>query len=376
MKKVIIAAPNYYTSVFQVGSHHYARAFEKLGYQVAYISDPISPLHKLFSNSNSLNERERIYNANGFWEGNIWYYVPKALITPQNKPLLSSKFILDHWYQTAKVSLVNLLKLNGFENVDILWFDSPLFHFLLDEISHQNSILRLADDSKGLGASEAHFKKELEIGSKVNRVVYTAQTLFKTYNKINDKSKMFYMPNGINLKDFENSSNAVPDNLYDIPEPRVLYIGAIDQWFNIDLVYDSALAYPEYNFVLIGKYHIPIDKLLALENIHFLGTVPHDRIYAYLHNCSIGIIPFKQNDFVESIHPLKLYEYLAYDLKVVSMKWKELEQFQDYCLLANTEDEFIELLSSDKEFNKKDIDLFLSNCNWVNKLEKILYFQN
>ena len=60
-KKVLMAVANYYTSPFQVGSHHYARAFEKLGYEVLFISNPISPIHKIFANSNELKERERIY---------------------------------------------------------------------------------------------------------------------------------------------------------------------------------------------------------------------------------------------------------------------------------------------------------------------------
>jgi len=59
-KKVLMAVANYYTSPFQVGSHHYARAFEKLGYEVLFISNPISPIHKIFANSNEQKERERI----------------------------------------------------------------------------------------------------------------------------------------------------------------------------------------------------------------------------------------------------------------------------------------------------------------------------
>ena len=66
-KKVLMAVSNYYTSVFQVGSHHYARAFSKLGYEVAFISFPISPFHKLVSkNTQELLDRETIYKNNGF----------------------------------------------------------------------------------------------------------------------------------------------------------------------------------------------------------------------------------------------------------------------------------------------------------------------
>ena len=46
-KKILMAVANYYTSSFQVGSHHFARTFEKIGYQVLFISNPISPIHTL-----------------------------------------------------------------------------------------------------------------------------------------------------------------------------------------------------------------------------------------------------------------------------------------------------------------------------------------
>jgi hypothetical protein len=372
MKKVIIAAPNYFTSEFQVGSHHYAKAFEELGYQVAYISDPISLLHQLFAKNTSLATREQICNAGGFWEGNIWYYVPKTLISPQNKTFLSSDFIMNNWYKLTTLSLSSVLQENGFSSVDVLWFDSPLFYFLLDEVSHKHSILRLADDSRGLGTSSVHFNKEIDIGNIVDTIIYTSKVLFKTYNKIIDKSKMLYVPNGINLESFKNCNSDIPDDLCNIPEPRVIYVGAIDKWFDTDLVYASALAYPEYNFILVGKCHISIAKLLKLKNIHFLGTIPHEKVCYYLHSCSIGIIPFKQNNFIESIHPLKLYEYLACDLKVVSMKWKELKQFQKYCYLADSSSDFIKFLSSENIFNQDEIKTFLQKSSWINKLKMIL----
>ena len=152
MKKIVMAVTNYYTSPFQVGSHHYARAFEKLGYEVLFISNPISPIHKLFANNEQLEERERIHDLAGEKVGNITYYVPKTLFTPQNKPLLSSKFILDHWYQFSYPNILNYIKEKSFDSVDILWFDSPLFAFLLDKIEYKHSILRLADYSKGFGS--------------------------------------------------------------------------------------------------------------------------------------------------------------------------------------------------------------------------------
>ncbi|MBF0984523.1 MAG: glycosyl transferase, partial [Campylobacter sp.] len=236
-KKVLMAVANYYTSPFQVGSHHYARAFEKLGYEVLFISNPISPIHKIFANSSELKERERIYKKGGESAGGIFYYVPHSLFTPQNKPFLSSNFVLNNWQNFTCPNLLNFIKKQGFGEVDILWFDSPLFGFLLDTITYKKSILRIADYSKGFGAvSDAQFNAEINIANKVDAVIYTAKNLKEKYDQIKDKSKMKYVPNGIDLDFFKAADRSLPQELEDIPEPRVIYVGAIHDWFDVDLV--------------------------------------------------------------------------------------------------------------------------------------------
>jgi len=371
LKKVIIVAPNYYTSVFQVGSHHYARAFEKMGYQVAYISAPISPLHKLFSNSEVLAEREHIHSAGGFWEGSIWYYVPKAFITPQNKPLLSSKSILNHWHKTAKISLTEILKQNGFEKVDILWFDSPLFSFLMDKISHTKSILRLADYSKGLGASDMHYDAEVSLGQNTDTIVFTAKSIAKQYPKLKNYN-MLYIPNGIDSEHFITCNKELPIEYKSIPSPRAIYVGAIEEWFDIDLVYKSAVANPEFSFVLIGKSGINLVALEKLKNVFILGTRPYNTVCNYLYFSDIGMIPFKKNEFTHTINPLKVYEYLASGLNVVSVNLAELICMKEFCNLAEDDHQFIEMISHTKQIDSQKIDTFLSENDWLEKLKIIL----
>ena len=54
-EKVLICAMNYYDSPFRVGSQHYAYNFRKLGYEVAYISKPLTPWHLVL-----IKDRERV----------------------------------------------------------------------------------------------------------------------------------------------------------------------------------------------------------------------------------------------------------------------------------------------------------------------------
>lgn len=375
MKKIIICTYNYFTANYQVGSHNYAKAFAKLGYKVAFISNPISPLHFAFANNGDLKKREEIHSNGGVWQDNIWYYVPKTLLTPQNKPILSSEYIFENWYKFAKVDLPDVLIENGFDKVDILWIESPLFSFMLDNQKYDKSILRLADFSKGFNGSwNLIYKKEIEIANKVDKVIYTAKKLKSLYKEIDD-NKMHYMPNGIDLDFVSIADKSMPIEFENMNATRVIYIGLIDYWFNADLLYDSASNYPDYDFIIIGDIKIDITKFKSCKNIYFLGAKEHDEISKYLANSDIGIIPFIKSDFVDSINPIKLYEYAAYELKIVSTSWQEIEPLSQLFSICRTKEEFIKSLSNVEIQNKDKIKSWLEEQDWKLKAKEAITFE-
>ncbi|NCB13025.1 MAG: glycosyltransferase [Erysipelotrichia bacterium] len=369
-KKVLMAVANYYTSPFQVGSHHFARAFEKLGFEVLFISNPISPIHKIFANTDELKERERINKVNGERVGHIIHYVPNALFTPQNKPLLSSKFVIKNWYKFTTPYLLDFIKEKGFDDVDILWFDSPMFGFLLDNIKYKKSILRIADYSKGFSAvSQNQFEQEIEIANRVDKVIYSAKNLKDKYLEIKDKSKMQYVSNGIDLEFFEKADKTFPKEFKNIPEPRVIYIGAIHEWFDVELVYYCAKNLPTHSFIIIGPEQKDLSKLRTLNNIYILGAKPYNQVPQFLSHSQVGIIPFDVANYPElinSVNPLKMYEYLACGLQVVSTKWEQIEDMSDYVNLVDTKEEFLKAIINNEH---KEIDL--SKYLWRGRLESI-----
>lgn len=372
-----MAVTNYYTSPFQVGSHHYARAFEKLGYEVLFISNPISPIHKIFANNEQLTERERIHNLGGESIGNITYYVPKTLFTPQNKPLLSSKFVLGYWYKFSYPNILQYIKDKGFNSVDILWFDSPMFSFLLDKVESKNSILRLADYSKGFNSvSDNQYHAEMEIANRVDTVIYSAKNLKEKYKDIRDKTKMHYISNGVDLTFIQKSDKSLPHEYADIPSPRAVYIGALHEWFDVDLVYETAKSLPKYSFVIIGPVECDLSRLENLNNVYILGKKPHERIAQFLFNADVGIIPFDtitHKELVESINPLKLYEYFACGLPVVSMNWHQLEDLNSPAYLCDTVDAFIDAIKKASTYS--DVNTFkefAKDSDWIKRVNTVL----
>ena len=143
-KKILIAASNYWNSPYQVGSHHYARVFAKNGWDVLFVSDPISPIHFLARRNEQLKERYKIYK--GLYKNdirNIETYVPMALITPNEKPVFNTRFVAEHWHNLTIPNIVTYAKKMGFGEVDLLWFDSITQYFWINTIKYRSHWLTM-----------------------------------------------------------------------------------------------------------------------------------------------------------------------------------------------------------------------------------------
>jgi len=377
-KKILFAASNYWNSPYQVGSHHYAKIFAKNGWDVLFISDPISPFHFLKKNRVQLNERFKIYRGqiqNEF--ENIKTYVPMALATPSEKPLFNTGFITKNWFKMTMPNLIRYVKKIGFGKVDILWFDSVSQAFLLDEIKYKKSILRIADKIESFKKISQNLKKQGEIlKEKTDIIVYAARTLEDYVKKY--KNKIHYVPNGVDINHFINSSKNMPDDLKNIPKPVAIYIGAIDDWFGLDFLYEVAMQCKDISFVLIGDPVIDISKLNKLPNFYLLGRKNYNLIPRYLNNSEVGIITFNVNHpVVDTVNPIKLYEYMACRLPVVSTSWKELELIDSPAFLAKSPEEFSKSLYRALESGKDKKYLnFAKENSWDKRFEEIIRIYN
>jgi len=341
-----MACSNYWKSPIHVGDHHLAKCFINAGWEVAFISSPISPLHILKGISLDLKDRFLNYKRGGSieMEGNLWSYVPGAVIVPQNSFILNNKFLYNNWHKFTCPSLIKKIAQNGFREVDVLYFRDPKHAFLLEEIEHKISIFRVADNDSGFRNYNKEVKKmEDHLIQSSDLVIVTSKKLKLSFEKRNIK-RLLYLSNGVNLSHFTNGLKKRPIEFQKIKGPIAIYVGSIDEWFDFDLINEATQKLPHISFVLIGPDNIAKKKLISCPNLFLLGPRKYSDIPSYLYYSDVGIIPFnvkKFPDLVNSINPVKLYEYMACGLPVVSIAWEELELLESPTILCSSAEEFI-----------------------------------
>jgi GT2 family glycosyltransferase len=141
-----------------------------------------------------------------------------------------------------------------------------------------------------------------------------------------------YLPNGVDFTRFAAPPDAslVPNEISRRGDrPSAGYVGALARWVDTDLLLALALARSDWDFFLVGEaLDDSFDRLESAHpaNLHILGPRPYPAIPSILSTFEAGLIPFRANSEGSNASPIKLYEYLAAGLPVLSTPIPECEE--------------------------------------------------
>lgn len=153
------------------------------------------------------------------------------------------------------------------------------------------------------------------------------------------------LSHGVDFEHFNGVlGSAKPVEFGTIPAPVIGFFGALSSWLDFDLIAALATARPDWSFVFIGPVDTDITAISGLHNVHLLGRVTYERLPAYAACFDVGIIPFQVNELTKSVNPLKLLEYLACGLPVVSSFMPELRRFADVVSIVDGKEGFLKAI--------------------------------
>ena len=371
-----------YWSALQVGSQHLARQFARNGWQVHYFSASVSLMHlpKLFTAEVKTRFKRSFYRQTIHENGRIHSYVPFSLIAPDGRFLLRSPVVTHNWYKLMIPTLKNRLEKFQNKKFSLIYIDNLSYHFLLDELKYQKSVFRVMDmHERFAGWKGEAFLLAKKIVAKTDLTVYSARGL-KRYTEELGVKEPVYLPNGVDF-DFFRSQQCEGYRhplLANIADPVVLYTGMVDSRLDYPLIRTAAIELPKVSFVFTGMLEHPRYLKGMPKNVLFTGPVPHEELPWLMKSARAGIIPFEiknNKDTIAGIHPLKLLEYFAAGIPVISAKWPEVEALKCPAWLYGDEFEFIEFVKkiiSRKEYVASAEQNFAEAHEWSKHFKNLM----
>ena len=177
---------------------------------------------------------------------------------------------------------------------------------------------------------------------RVNAVITTSETLRRAKEPLQPNA--FCVKNGVNFALFNQARQLVDQQAPH--KPVVGYLGTADNRIDIDLVEYCVRTMPDVTFQFVGDVNKPnlTKRLSVYPNVVF--TPPHQpaQLPPLLAGMTAAMIPFVCNKHTYTIYPLKINEYLAAGLPVVSTSFSILDDFEGVVELADTPETFAQAL--------------------------------
>lgn len=165
---------------------------------------------------------------------------------------------------------------------------------------------------------EAHEGQMLQ---KAHLIICVSTALIKKFQ--GRHSRQLLLTNGVDLSHYQPRPENPPVELMPyqaIRKPIIGFSGAFYRgWVDMELVYTIARRRPNWQLVVIGQSY-GWDFGGAPANLSYLGSRTYERLPAYVRWFDVGLIPFVDNRIARGADPVKLYEYLAAGIPVVSRR--------------------------------------------------------
>ncbi|MFZ2539258.1 MAG: glycosyltransferase, partial [Oscillospiraceae bacterium] len=228
---------------------------------------------------------------------------------------------------------------------EVVLYMTNLFEFETNiKLNHQKMVYEYVDELElffsDMDEATARHKKALEMSD------ISIATATKLFNQIKPYAKNpLLSPNAVDYDTFSVSkATPIAGALKDIvPKYDVVlgYYGALASWFDFEVIIEVAKQKKNWLFVLIGTlFDDTLSKypLNQYENILVVGAQPYKSLPSFIKGIDILTIPFVVNNITESTSPVKLFEYMASGVPILTSQLPECKKYQSVYRYNNASD--------------------------------------
>jgi glycosyltransferase involved in cell wall biosynthesis len=264
----------------------------------------------------------------------------------------------------------------GFQR-PITWTFVPSSADIVGRLGEQMVVYHCTDEfSEFSDSSSEAVDIEKQLIAKSDRVIVSAERLLKSKMKQHPGTKL--VCHGVDVEHFRKACDPgtkIPEDIAKIPGPIVGFFGLIADWVDLELIRSLARLRPHCQFVLIGKIDTDVSAVKDLPNVHLLGQKSYAELPGYCRRFDIAILPFAINELTLNANPLKLREYLAAGLPVLSTAIPEVERLGRLVRIGADVSDFVvhldELLARNTTGPSMEISREMDSESWDEKVEQM-----
>ena len=181
--------------------------------------------------------------------------------------------------------------------------------------------------------------------SSADHVLYVSRALQSDESNVVG-GRGHFLDHGVDIEHFRRRpQQELPADLAAIPRPIAGFFGSLDDYLvDFDLLEKVAAELPDVSLVLIGDATCSMDRFHKYPNVFLLGFRPYEQIPAYGSAFDVALMPWVKSDWIRYANPIKLKEYLALGLPVVTTEFLEASAWRDVIRVAGDHSEFVALI--------------------------------
>lgn len=253
---------------------------------------------------------------------------------------------LDRWFLQAYASRLQRHLDAGRPSKRVVYVWNPSFLEVVKALSYEVLIYHPYDMFRHfVGSPGKVIQQEEDLCTLANAVV----TPHREVARVLAHPNAHVMNNGVFLPAFPHyASLNQPEFLSRFDRPLVGYVGAINDKIDFPLLLEVFEARPEWQLVIVGfagagnwKRSEPYERLCSLANVRFMEGVPIDRLAHVIAGFDVGIVPYSLSGWAQfSESPLKLYQYWAMGVPVVSTPLPNMEPISGALAVCRTAEDW------------------------------------
>lgn len=321
---VLFHRPTPWESQVNCSTKIFAKYFQRNGFEVSYLENPMDVGHLIKPKG-----YVKVWKKAPRWEDGIWVMNSFSVIPFRDYFPFNNSTAADLSYYSCIPSISSLLSRGRRRSPDIIWSAKPGSSALKKMFPSATFAFQVVDYYPAFRGEyiKSIEKRDYELADHIFLIGQSMKEYLVDDLGICDE-KITVLGQGVDLSLYEKTYDP-PTDIADLPHPRAIWVGVLQKGDAelFEIAADS-LAGLGGSMILIGPSSAWAQQLQEKKrNVRVLGSKVANEVPQYITNADIGLMLYerRRSEVYQGQNPLKLYEYAAAGLPILSTPHNEFQ---------------------------------------------------